>query len=187
MWSRAVFSNDPCPIFERSEPVTPEACVETVRSANPLPAEPIRPGENLAVWMERAARRCGVEAGRLKAYWHRKVARPAAHEYIAILAAANDELRRRAAIESLETEIAARTASLRADHVGLVSDHPVLARLVPRPAAQAEAESDAQEVDRRAAGRPWATGQIGPDTIRFYSAAARLEGEERRARRAGGR
>lgn len=51
--------------------------------------------------------------------------------------------------------------------------------------------------DRREAGRPWAavhrpSGEnarpaIGSDTVRFYSTAAKLEGEERRARRAGGR
>lgn len=145
--------NDPCPIFERSAPVTPEACVETVRSAIPLLAEPIRPGENLAVWLDRASRRCGVEAGRLKAYWHRKVCRPAAHEYIAILNAANDELRRRAAIESLETEIAARTETLRADHERLAEGHPVLARLVPRPPAAKAAREVAPPVARRAGGR----------------------------------
>lgn len=148
-----MFTNDPCQHSERSKPVTPEACVEAVRSAIPTLAEPIRPGENLVVWIERAARRCGVGASRLRQYWHRKVARPAAHEYLAIIGAAQAELDRRRAIEALEHEIEAKAAELRADYQRLSQDHPVLARLVPRPpAAKAAGEAEPQ-VARRAGGR----------------------------------
>lgn len=151
--------------------MTPEACAEIVRDAIPALAEPIRPGENVATWIERAARRCGVNAGRLKAYWHRRVTRPAAHEYFAIVGAAQAAEARRRAIETLETEIEVRAALLRADHERLASGHPLLARLVPTAPAEAEAFKAASPVDL--------------ETVRFYSRAARMEGEERR--RAGGR
>jgi len=138
----------------RSVQLSPDACLEMVRDAIPILAEPIRPGEKVSGWMDRAARRCGIGAERLTAFWHRRVSRPYADEYIAILDAANAELRRRAAIESLETEIEVRAALLRADHERLVDGHPVLARLVPRPpaATQAEEAAPGAVVRRRAGG-----------------------------------
>jgi hypothetical protein len=96
-------------------------------------AEPIRPGELVASWIERAARATGLPAARLRQYWWRKVDAPRAVEYVAIIGAAEAAARRRQAVADLEQEIAARAAQLAADHDRLVADHPVLARLAPAP------------------------------------------------------
>ena len=129
---------------------------EQIRSVLPEIAAPVRPGELVAVWIERAARATQVPASRLRAYWHRKVEAPRVPEYLAIMAAADAAHRRRLAIADLEKEIQGRAEALRTDHQRLCADHPLLARLVPAPPAATEARPP-EEVAPRAAlrgGRP---------------------------------
>lgn len=126
---------------------------EQIRSALPEIASPIRPGELLAVWIERAARQTGISAARLRAYWHRKVECPRIPEYIAVLSAAEAAARRRQAIADLETSIRKREEELASDHDRLRASHPVLVFLAPRPPAESKAGKAPQgRVARKRAG-----------------------------------
>lgn len=127
---------------------------EQIRAALPDIASPIRPGELLSVWIERAARATGIPTARLRAYWHRKVECPRIPEYIAVLGAAEAAERRRQAIADLEDSIRAREEELRTDHDRLAKSHPVLAFMAPKPprASTAGEASQARVGRRRAAG-----------------------------------
>lgn len=139
----------------KGDPVSDQMVAEQLRTMLPDIAAPIRPGEKVEVWIERVHRATGVAAARLRAYWHRKVEAPRVPEYLAIVGAAQRAADRHRAIEALENEIAAKTAQLRADHERLAADHPVLARLAPRPPTEAKARENLPPVvqARRAGAR----------------------------------
>ena len=126
---------------------------EQIRSALPEIASPIRPGELLCVWIERAARETGISAARLRAYWHRKVECPRIPEYVAVIAAANEAVRRQQAIAELEADISKRAAELANDHDRLTRSHPVLAWIAPAPAKAKTAGENAPRVAKRAGRR----------------------------------
>lgn len=127
---------------------------EMIRSALPDIAAPIKPGELLSTWIERAARATGISAPRLRAYWHRRVECPRIPEYVAVVAAAQEAARRQQAIADLEESIHAREEELRTDHDRLARSHPVLVFLAPKPprASKASEASQARVGRRRAAG-----------------------------------
>lgn len=120
---------------------------EQIRSALPEIASPIRPGELVATWIERAARASGVPAARLRQYWHRKVEAVRVAEWLAVMNAAQEAWRRQQAITDLERDIQRRSQELARDHDRLVELHPVLARLAPPPPrSQAPAADEAPVV-----------------------------------------
>lgn len=104
------------------------------------------------VFRELAAR-TGITAARIASYFHGKIERPYGSEVALLEVAAAEAKARRDAIAELESEIQRRTEKLKGDHLRLVSDHPILGRLVPRPESAAEAgEAAPQAVKRRRAG-----------------------------------
>lgn len=127
---------------------------EQIRDALPDIAAPIRPGELVATWIERAHRATGIPAARLRAYWHRKVQAVRVAEWLAVMGAAEAAARRRIAIAELEADIEQRATELARDHDRLAESHPVLVFLAPRPSRPSQARQDeAPKVTRRAAGR----------------------------------
>jgi hypothetical protein len=110
-----------CLISENQEAaVTPSAIAEDMRGCLPIIAHPISPCEPVPSWLARAARIAGIPARRARAYWHRKVERPAADEYIAILAAADAARRKQEIME----------AAYEASREQLAAHHPRIARLL---------------------------------------------------------
>jgi hypothetical protein len=121
--------------------MTPQAGAEIIRSALPTLAQPIEPGEKLAVWLERAARklRGQISVARLRCYWQRKVARPEFHEAMIILGAANAEIARQQAAIELRDTINERAQALLADRDRFASTFPDLARYLPDPVGVGDA------------------------------------------------
>ena len=101
--------------------MTPEAIAEDMRSCLPEIAAPIQPCEPVPAWLARAARIAGIPAARARAYWHRKVERPAADEYVRVMAAAEAARRKQQIME----------AAYEADRERLARDYPALARFLP--------------------------------------------------------
>ena len=126
---------------------------EQIRSALPDIAAPIRPGEMVATWIERAARATGISAARLRAYWHRKVECPRIPEYVAVITAAQEAHRRQQAIAELEADIQKRAAELAGEHDRLTRSYPVLAWIAPAPARSKASGENAQQIARKRAGR----------------------------------
>lgn len=149
---------NPKPTTPRSEngktmPLCETYYAEQIRSALPDIAAPIRPGEMVATWIERASRATGITSARLRAYWHRKVECPRIPEYIAVLGAAEAAARRQQAIADLESSIHKREEELRTDHDRLARSHPVLAFVAPKPPREEGArEAPQARVSRRRAG-----------------------------------
>jgi len=98
------------------------------------------------------ATRTGITAQRIASYFHGKIERPYGSELALIEIAAAEAKARREAIAELESEIQRRTEQLQADHLRLVSDHPVLGRLVPKPPAYNATKEASPRVARKRAG-----------------------------------
>ena len=110
------------PKSERRETtMSPAAIAEDLRMCLPVIAAPIAPCEPVPAWLARAARTAGIPFARAKRYWHRRVDRPAAHEYIAIKAAAEAAIRKQQFMEQAYEAERRRLADL----------SPALARLLP--------------------------------------------------------
>lgn len=109
--------------------VTPDAIAEDMRSCLPVIASPISPCEPVPAWLARAARIADIPAARARAFWYRKVERPAADEYLKVMAAAEFARRRLARMEAAYEE----------DRRRIVRDWPGLARLLPPSLAEVAA------------------------------------------------
>jgi hypothetical protein len=115
--------------------MSPAAIAEDLRDCLPVIAAPIAPCEPVPAWLARAARAAGIPFARAKRYWHRRVDRPAAHEYLAIKAAADAALRKQQFMEAAYEAECRRLADL----------SPALARCLP---SMAPAAPDASAVSR---------------------------------------
>lgn len=110
------------PKTERRETtMSPAAIAEDLRTCLSVIAAPIAPCEPVPAWLARAARTAGIPFARAKRYWHRRVDRPAAHEYLAIKAAADAAMRKHQIME----------AAYEAERQRLAQDFPALARFLP--------------------------------------------------------
>ena len=128
---------------QKGKTVSEAHVVEQVRDALPVLAEPFRPGDKIAVWMDRASRKCGVPAARLRAFWHRKVDQPRYLEVTAVLRAYNEEMERRKRIAALEKLIKNQQAADGEAMARLVDLDPSLARLAPADVAALVTEKGA--------------------------------------------
>ena len=125
-----------------------DQAVELICSA--APKRSIR--EQMPDVFKELAARTGLTPARIASLFHRKIERPHGSEIALLAIAASEAKARREAIAELESEIERRTEQLRQDHLRLVSDHPVLGRLVPKPPAANSAKEAQGQVGRRAAG-----------------------------------
>ena len=119
--------------------MTDAQLAEHIRQMLPDIASPVRPGELVSVWIERAARACGVAPSRLRSYWHRKVEAPKASEYLAVVGAAEEAARKRRTIEELQNANAALVAELEALGRSVGADNSGLVGLLPPVAREAAA------------------------------------------------
>jgi hypothetical protein len=101
--------------------MSPATIAEDLRNCLPVIAAPIAPCEPVPAWLARAARAAGISLTRAKRYWHRRVDRPAADEYLAITAAAEAARRKQQIMET----------AYEAERQRLAQDFPALARFLP--------------------------------------------------------
>lgn len=101
--------------------MTPDAIAEEMRSWLPLIASPIRPLEPVPFWLARVARITRLPKARITRYWHRRVERPAAHEYLALKQAYEAEMRKYRVMET----------AYEAERQRLIEAAPALAHLFP--------------------------------------------------------
>lgn len=105
----------------RETTMSPATIAEDLRTCLPVIAAPIAPCEPVPAWLARAAKAAGIPFARAKRYWHRRVDRPTADEYLAIKAAADAALRKQQIME----------AAYEAERQRLSQDFPALARFLP--------------------------------------------------------
>lgn len=84
--------------------VTADGVLHEMRSALVQVAGSREPGETIERWLERAARRLGIPYARAFNYWHRRVRRVDAVEYLAVQRRAKAHASAR--IEELRAELA---------------------------------------------------------------------------------